>query len=431
MNWLRAAAACVVALSLGACATVSSNYGNSRADQKGQAYYLPKGLIQVSVVESGGQFNVTVAGPIMVADTDYRFHADLRKAALSDNNALVAIDPATQLLTTAQVVSTGRAKEVVENVYRATSGYAAGWQGYAPVEIFSGLYEPDQLDRASADASAALTSYFIRNCGEDGQSPIDPGGYQDCERYRMLGIDQPGMVSISTDGPVGAATANDTIGKCGRGLCYRPLVPVKVRTVIAGTYVSEDYYMVPDTKTVSYFTLPSGMFATQEYNLTFDLGVLVQADQKQQSEVAGFVSLPADILERIIAAPVKAIRGRPKTSTVYTQRAYSGAGAFSGAPQAGQPLSYFNTKTISIGRSAAGGEAGYRASQYYPAPPAGAAQYPGANQGQASQQYSGSSYYEPSESSVVIEREVLPDGRVIERRITAPVSNANPIPPRR
>lgn len=314
MNWLKFATTAAIALMLGACATVSSNYGNSRADQKGQAYYLPKGLIQVTIVEVGGQFNVTIAGPIMVADAQYRLHADLRKVALSDNNALIAIDPATQLLTTAQVLSTGRAHEVIENVYRAGSGFVGSYGGYAPVEIFSGLYEPDAMDKASQDASNALTRYFVRTCGADGLTPSDPERYYDCERFRMLGIDQPGMVSISIDGPIGAATANDNIDKCGRGLCYRPLVPVKVRTVIAGTYVTEDYYMVPDTTTVSYYTLPSGMFATQEYNLTFDLGVLIQADQKQQSEVAGFASLPADILEEILSAPVNAIRGKPMST---------------------------------------------------------------------------------------------------------------------
>ena len=424
MNRLKIAATCAIALLLSACATVSSNYGNSRADQKGQAYYLPKGLIQVTLVEQAGQFNVTVAGPIMVADTDYRFHADLRKAALSDNNALVAIDPATQLLNTAQVVSTGRAKEIVENVYRATSGYAGAWQGgYAPIEIFSGLYEPDQMAKASSDASAALTLYYRRTCGDDGRSPADPDRFEDCERYQILGIDRPGMISISTDGPIGAATANNNIGKCGRGLCYRPLVPVKIRTVIADTYVTEDFYMVPDTSTVSYFTMPSGMFATQEYNLTFDLGVLVQADQKQQSEVAGFASLPADILERILAAPVKAIRGKPKGETVYTQRAYSrGAASFGGGSTAGQPTSYFRTRTMTIGRSSAPVEAGFRAGFVDPGA-ANTAPYPG----DTTEEYRGSSYFQGGQT-VVIEREVLPNRVVRERRYPVRNSNANPDP---
>lgn len=358
MNWLRLSLTCACALLLGACATVSSNYGSERTDQKGQAYYLPKGLIQITLVEVGGGFDVTVAGPIMIADTNYRLHADLRKPAFSDNNVTISVDPTTQLLDTVNIVSTGQAGEIVENFYNVTK--YAGFQGGYRIEIFSGLYEPDEMDKASSDASAALTRYFQRICGADGVSPPDPSRYSDCERFAALGIGEPGMVSIRTDGKIGAATGESSIAKCGRGLCYRPLVPVKIRTVIADTYVSEDYYMVPDTTTVSYYTLPAGMFATQEYNLTFDQGVLITSDQKQQSEVLGFSRLPTEILKEIIKAPVDAIRGdrqsQPEGDDAQSYRSFEGSGG-SGGPE--QPV-YFKSKTISIGAAPGGQDQGYQ-----------------------------------------------------------------------
>lgn len=379
MNWLRVSLTCAFALLLSACATVSSNYGSERTDQKGQAYYLPKGLIQITLVEVGGGFDVTVAGPIMIADTDYRLHADLRKPAFSDNDVTISIDPTTQLLDSVNILSTGQAKEIVENFYNATK--YAGFQGGYRIEIFSGLYEPDEMDKASRDASAALSRYYRRICGEDGMSPVDPSRFSDCERFAALGVGEPNMVSITTDAKIGASTGESSIAKCGRGLCYRPLVPVKIRTVIADTYVSEDYYMVPDTTTVSYYTLPAGMFATQEYNLTFDQGVLITSEQKQQSEVLGFSRLPTEILKEIISAPVDAILGdRDNDQEPASPEGY-GSFTGEGAPGAQLP-SYFKSKTISIGSSPAASDPGFQSEYRDPGQSAFPAPQPGTGQGQ-------------------------------------------------
>lgn len=350
MAWFRLAALALVAISLGACASISSRYGNDKVDQRGQAYYLPKGVIEVKVVETDGQFDITIAGPIMVADPQFRLHADLRKAAFSDNDLQIKVDPQSQLLTSANVKSIGRGREIIENLTRAApaSSYSSV-EGGVPVTVFVGLYEPSQLVIAGEEASAALVTYFERLCGAPAQyAPYNPK----CDRFRDAGINQPNMIQLTAETATGASTSNTDLGKCRRGLCYRPLVPVKIRSVIAGTYISEDYYMVPDTSTVSYYTLPSGVFATQEYNLTFDKGVLIEVDQSTQSEVLGFSLLPTKVLKAIIAAPIDAIRGNgggDGEGNVQVQRSYSSDGSLPRAYQSSTtPLGERVTNTPAV-----------------------------------------------------------------------------------
>ncbi|MEM6475296.1 MAG: hypothetical protein AAF687_03940 [Pseudomonadota bacterium] len=350
MTWLKTATLALVALSLGACASISSSYGNARTDQKGQAYYLPKGLIQVEVIDLSGQINVTISGPVMVADREFRLHADLRKAAFADNNSLIKVEPQTQLLTTVNVTSVGRGRDIVENFARVAQTYQGSGAGQ-PVVVFSGLYEPSNLKAASDDANAALMAYFNRLCGDFGYGEKSAR----CAQYRELGIDQPGVIALYTMGPTTASTANADLNKCEAGLCYRPLVPVHIRSVIAGTYVTDEYFMIPDTSTVSYFTVPSGVFATQEYNLMFDKGVLIEADQKTQSEVLGFSLLPTKVLKAIISAPIDAVRGdgggdegdgddrgqaRPYTSSAPNGRSYQSNTTPLGEPVRNQVQQY-------------------------------------------------------------------------------------------
>ena len=307
MNWLKALAVTVIAFSLGACATVSSRYGNDKVDQRGQAYYLPKGLIKVSVYEIGGAFDVVIGGPIMVADSDYRFHADLRKAAFSENDIVVEVDPSSMLLQSASVTSRGKVGEILEKVVRAAS-YTGRGTIERPVEIYSGLYDVDQMDLAGKEASAALNNYLLRFCGPDSRVK-GPYSQDECATFERQGLTDPGVISIANEVRPFASTANKDVGKCRRGLCYRPLVPVKIRSVVLGTYIQEDFFLVPDLSTVSYYTLPAGAFATQEYDLSFEDGVLKKADQKTESEVLGLVSLPVDVLQAIVDVPYNAIRG--------------------------------------------------------------------------------------------------------------------------
>ena len=325
----------IFAICLGACSTVSSRYGNRAIDQNGLAYYLPKGMIEVSVQKTDQNFSVVIAGPVMVPDTAYRLHADPRHGALSDDNIVIKIDPETMLLTDATISSTGRATEIFENLAKSIASLQSGNQQVTET-IFSRLYEPHELGQAGTDASAAVSAYYARRCGRYGdlsqksfvsalkRVSIDPKSDDakphlealgECRNLRLLGIDQPGLISISAYSVSASAPSNLDLAKCRKGLCYRPLIPVKISSRIAQTYENEDIFMVPDLATVSYFDVPSGVFAKQEYTLKFDRGVLFDVDQKTQSELVGLSLLPVKILKAVISAPVDVLTEKKNVLT--------------------------------------------------------------------------------------------------------------------
>lgn len=325
----------IIAIFLGACSTVSSRYGGRAIDQNGLAYYLPKGMIEVSVQKTNQNFSVVIAGPVMVPDTAYRLHADPRHGALSDDNITIKINPETMLLTDATISSTGRATEIFENLAKSIASLQSSDQQVTET-IFSRLYEPRELGQAGTDASAAVRAYFVRRCGRYGDLSqksfvsalkrvnIDPKSEDakphlealgECRNLRLLDIDRPGLISISAYSVPPPAPSNLDLTKCRKGLCYRPLMPMKIYSKIAETYENEDIFMFPDLSTVSYFDVPSGVFAKQEYTLKFDRGVLFDVDQKTQSELVGLSLLPVKILKAVISAPVDVLTEKKNVLT--------------------------------------------------------------------------------------------------------------------
>jgi hypothetical protein len=104
------------------------------------------------------------------------------------------------------------------------------------------------------------------------------------------------------------------------------------------------------------------MFSTQEYDLTFEQGVLVEVEQIQESEVLGFSRLPTQILREIIAAPVDAVTGRrtgtgaPVTQTdrrTNRDDVRGGDGGGGRGDRSSDPgeSSFNKTRTLTIGRS--------------------------------------------------------------------------------
>ena len=165
----RATACALLALCLSACAAISSRPAlgvdnNPTGQTRGMPYYLPKGLLRVSIVVVPlGEFRVTVAAPIMVPDRDFLLHADIRHGALSDDLTIVKIDPKTSLLTSADVTSTGRAAEFAENLVKGFGMLQASGAEGGQV-IFSALYDFDDLPTASAEASKALHDFIASKC---------------------------------------------------------------------------------------------------------------------------------------------------------------------------------------------------------------------------------------------------------------------------
>lgn len=332
---------CLAALLTAGCATVNSNLSSDStlpAVERGVPYYLPKALVGVSLLRrTDDTFVVKVEAPIMVADSAYLFHADLRHGGFSDDTIEIKVDPTTSLLTSADISSTGRAADILENAAK-TLGMLQGSGETAGETIFFGLYDPAAMAAASADANQALASYYGRLCGRYGDlsdAAYDRvkrdnkiGNADDlkdmadtlarCRLFRMMGVDSGTLISIALLGddnkaldrgaiaallPEPSVLGTDAVRACRRGVCYRPMMPIRIGTTIAGTYQSSDIFMIPARNRLSHAELTGGVFATQKYTLTFDKGALVTAKYDMDSEAVGIATLPVKLVTAFISGP--------------------------------------------------------------------------------------------------------------------------------
>jgi hypothetical protein len=325
-------ATCLLALLLTACSTVNSNYAGADPRskvQRGVPYYLPKAMVRVSVtLRTDDSFLLKVEAPVMVPDADYLFHADLRHGPLSDDVSEIKVDPSTSLLTNVDVTSTGRAAELLENAAKLFGMLQAGEQD-AGERIFFGLYDPADLSTASADANAAIRAYYTRQCGKYGDLSdaafasvqkqyriAEAADVADmkvtlarCRVFQMHGVDKKDLVKIELlDGAALAAAPFAMLGNdrpCTRGVCYRPMVPIRIGTTVADTYKNSDIFMVPDRSRLSHIELTAGAFANQKYVLGFDKGALVSAKFDTKSELVGFSTLPIKLITAVISGPAQ------------------------------------------------------------------------------------------------------------------------------
>jgi hypothetical protein len=341
--------ATAAAYAVSGCATVNSNRQLAHnADgvkniNRGIPSYLPKGKIRVSIFHrTDNQFQVNLEGPIMVGDTDYQFHADLRHGILSDDDIDIKLDASTSLISSVTVDSKGKAAEFLENSAKAL-GMLQGADQKVGDPFFVREYDIDKLADATRDANLALVSYYNKICGVFGSSgdlseqnlkdakakyKLSEESMKDlkatievCRIWKMTGMSSGNVIGITAYPSMDAVLSKPALAKlsasesqftlnataanktCAKGICYRPMVPVEIRLTLAGTYDKTTTFLVPDRSRINYAELNAGAFADQKYALTFDKGNLTGIKYTTKSELVGFSTLPVKLVSAIIAAP--------------------------------------------------------------------------------------------------------------------------------
>jgi hypothetical protein len=180
--------------------------------------------------------------------------------------------------------------------------------------VFEGLYRLDELDRAMMEGNAALRSHQENVCRA--AVSTDQAATRRCSELRTLNATRGGAIQIETPDhrreqlPVLRASANVDLSPCAMGVCYRPLVPIRVRMSFAGQSSQTQTMLFPDEAQIIAVNLRSGVFADQKYELSFTDGVLTSYSQNSRSELVGLVSLPLTIVRTAIAAPAQLLGAR-------------------------------------------------------------------------------------------------------------------------
>lgn len=348
MVWFNKSARFFGALALLAssgCAAVRTQHvATAPAVAQGIAYYLPSGLLRLSIVESGGAISVTLDGPHIVQDNDALLVSHLPRSGTADNNVTVTVDPNTHFLSKVEATSTGRLADITANAVRSFS-FLQSAQERSGETIFERDFMWDEAGVVTRAANRALAAYFHQNCGrgfapenepfsrELGQlgkeSEAEAAARRQrvllCQRLAMAGLTsrpEQTLIELSVDNlrspSLRADAAALDYGVCGRGICYRPFMPLRM-TLRVGEYFSQTKsFLIPDENRLMFVNLASGVFAEQKYTLTFHQGRLTSYQQDADSELVGLARLPGNIVGGLISGPAEALGLRQQSLTAET-----------------------------------------------------------------------------------------------------------------
>ena len=338
---------------LGGCATVST--GPLAASSNGITYALPKGKMQLEVVEASGVLTVTLGGPVVIGDPDARLVARLPQSGVADNNVTVTVDPKSQLLQKVDVVSTGQLTTIATNIAKTFAMLQAGTDAVG-IKVYSAAYDFDELPKAAQAANAKLAEYYAFLCTgptEQQQLPfaadiaklksktVDLDGIlssrlERCLRMKLAGADAAAVRNLITINveprdamPAGAPVeagqslkVTDT-DRCAAGVCYRPFTVRKATLDVKGAFRLTDLFLIPDDRSLVLVDLPSGAFVEQKYTLEFSDGVLTKYQRQGKSELVGLSALPIEVIKAVLSAPAEALGLKQKN--LEAQTSYLGA----------------------------------------------------------------------------------------------------------
>ncbi|WP_260583417.1 hypothetical protein [Sphingopyxis sp. PET50] len=311
---LKAALCAVLSLMVGGCATVATKTSNGTGNA-GISYHLPEAWVKLTVVETDGVLTATVTAPVMAPDPDYRLTTHIPPGAFSDNKVTITVTPKTNLLSTFSATSVGRANDIVTGAIKSALNLQASGAASGTI-IFDKLYRYTDAATATADADTQIRQYIAGLCSV-GQVPATLK--ERCDRLKVLAATGGPLLQLMIDdarpNPASVAVLNGAAipAECERGLCYRPMIPIRISLLVGTVSQTSDIVLVPDRSAVNWVSLPSGVFATQKYNLSFTEGVMTSYEQDGQSELVGLVRLPLTVVSAIISAPAEAL-GLKKTA---------------------------------------------------------------------------------------------------------------------
>lgn len=330
---------------LAACTTVGSQLdpGEDGQTRSGLQYYLPKKLVSLSLFKSPEGFPFPRYSERVIGDQDFSYLATIHRAAGADNTIGLGVDPQTRLLNSqTSTESQARGLDIAESLARSVTALESGGRfGRRDAEVFIGKVVFDPLDPAQVQAATdSLTRSFNAFVDQDctaflddvasGDVPLEYDGVPDpynielvrqCEFFLTL-VDRPGslriLVSADPGGVPGqtgrlvsgppALAPERYRGACSGGLCYRATAPYRFTVQVADRAILDDIIHLPNNQPPRVLRQPAGMFANQATTIGWVDGTPQQVTAVRNSELAGFVRLPATVVAALSEAVVAGFR---------------------------------------------------------------------------------------------------------------------------
>ena len=273
--FMRCALLSLVCLGLTGCAIGLTS--ETTVDAEGTVYYLPKSLVEVTVVKAGNAESYTIsAKSVSVPDPDHRYVLSYQPNVLYDDRFCIGrgVDG---LLTTVQFAAEDKTQQIVFNISRLLAG-----AGGRP--------------RSTADTPPPPGTPITF------KMTIDPTDLRDVQAFEASMKDVFGKPADALR--LDVASFNGTRQKhisCPQDeICYRTLMTMPVGLKLNGRPHAVNYVDVVNTNDVGRVSVKRALLVERVTKLWFDNGALRGIVMRKPSEAQGLAMLPLNVVKAVL-----------------------------------------------------------------------------------------------------------------------------------
>jgi hypothetical protein len=307
---------CIAGLVQG-CAIVGST--TARNGGEGIGYMLPRALLPVELVHDGTSFELRIASPVLVGDTEHIYALQRSGNVFTSDNVVVNVDPATGLLSGIDVKSEDQSASALVKLVSGLRAEAAGADVVTAVVVFRELLDPLKTDaELNARLNAAALGHVKRLKEENA---CHSGNAAACKnltvlerelsvmRFEVAIADEQGA-SAKSAGP--AATGSVDVASrpqtdCSAGFCYRINVP-HIVTLSGPGVRNSAVFGLPNRSPTFVMPLERWAFVKTTHDVKLEGGVFKSITTDRPSSAFAVASVPFDIAKRAVSAASELIQ---------------------------------------------------------------------------------------------------------------------------
>ena len=310
--------ACLAGLVQG-CAIVGST--SARNGGEGIGYMLPRALLPVELVHDGSSFELRIASPVLIGDTEHIYALQRSGNVFTSDNVVVNVDPATGLLSGIDVKSEDQSASALVKLVSGLRAEAAGADVVTTVVVFRELLDPQRTDTGLNTRLNAAALRHVERLKEE--NACNGGATAACKGLAALGRELAATrFEVTIDGGAGdqgagakptgpaadnVATASRPQTDCSAGFCYRMNVP-HIVTLNGPGVRNSAVFGLPNRSPTFVMPLERWAFVKTTHDVKLEGGVFKSITTDRPSSAFAVASVPFDIAKGAVSAASELIQ---------------------------------------------------------------------------------------------------------------------------
>lgn len=267
--------------------------------------------------------DISIAVMPLEPDTAHRYIAQLNHKHYADDKLTITTNEA-GLLQTVDTSSTDRTPKIVADlaeiaisIYKIAAGVPIGAKGAVPEAVVppKTVFCSVDLQLNAQPKGTAITIFEgIETKAFSYEQVFDPSDAKAVNEINLKLCQLATLFQLDVRAPTVASTPA-AHRKLMNGLVYRRQIPFTVNllkkisnTNLTSYSLKSTNVMLPNGAPISILPLDAGMFVATEYKTEFKNGMMTKLDATRPSETAGFVAIPLNIVQRLLALPTELLQ---------------------------------------------------------------------------------------------------------------------------